>query len=391
MFIHNFKYTFKALFKNRMLIFWTFAFPIILSTFFNMAFSNIEKSEQLSIIDIAIVQNEKFENNENFKESFKYLGDENSDDQLFSIKYVSEQEASELLEKDEISGYLLLTDDEPKIAVNKNGVNQTIFKYVTEEIAQSEGSYANIASKVESMVNSPEKPRALGVIQLFFEMIMSNNTHIIDTSSANLSYTMIEYYTLIAMTCLYGGILGAVAMGWCLANMTDVGKRASISPRSKFKMVISSCMASYVVQLIGIAILFLFTTMVLKVDYGERFPQIILLTMMGCLAGLTLGLTITTVIKSNENTKTGILIGITMLGCYFSGMMGITMKYVIDKNAPIINQINPANMITDGFYSLYYYEGLDRFYTNVISLAIFSALMLAITIFSLRKQKYNSI
>ena len=43
MFINNFKYSFKVLIRNKGLIFWTFAFPIILGIFFNMAFSNIEK------------------------------------------------------------------------------------------------------------------------------------------------------------------------------------------------------------------------------------------------------------------------------------------------------------------------------------------------------------
>jgi len=75
MFIHNFKYALKTLFKNRMLIFWTFAFPIILGTFFKMAFSDIEKSEQLDIIDIAIVDNEEFKNNQVFSEAFKTLSD----------------------------------------------------------------------------------------------------------------------------------------------------------------------------------------------------------------------------------------------------------------------------------------------------------------------------
>ena len=50
MFIHNFKYTFKTLFRNKSLLFWTFAFPIILGTFFNMAFSDIESSEKLNKI-----------------------------------------------------------------------------------------------------------------------------------------------------------------------------------------------------------------------------------------------------------------------------------------------------------------------------------------------------
>ena len=47
---HNYKYTLKTLFKNKTLIFWTFAFPIILGLFFNMAFSNIESDEQMKIV-----------------------------------------------------------------------------------------------------------------------------------------------------------------------------------------------------------------------------------------------------------------------------------------------------------------------------------------------------
>ncbi len=109
------------------------------------------------------------------------------------------------------------------------------------------------------------------------------------------------------------------------------------------------------------------------------------------MAGLSLGIAVATLIKSNENTKTGILIAVTMFGCFLSGMMGITMKYIIDKNIPILNKINPASMITDGFYSLYYYSTLDRFWFNIISLLIFSAVMIALSYSSLRRQKYDSI
>ena len=55
MFWHNFKYTAKTLLGDKMLIFWTFAFPVILGAFFNMAFSDIEDSEKLHVIDIAVV------------------------------------------------------------------------------------------------------------------------------------------------------------------------------------------------------------------------------------------------------------------------------------------------------------------------------------------------
>ena len=58
MFGHNFKYTFKVLMRNRMLLFWTFVFPLVLGTMFKLAFSNIENSEKLNVIPIAIVDNE---------------------------------------------------------------------------------------------------------------------------------------------------------------------------------------------------------------------------------------------------------------------------------------------------------------------------------------------
>ena len=71
--------------------------------------------------------------------------------------------------------------------------------------------------------------------------------------------------------------------------------------------------------------------------------------------------------------------------------MGITLKYVIDTNIQILNIINPANMITDGFYSLYYYETLNRFWFNIASLLIYSLILILISYKKLRRQKYDSI
>ena len=88
MFIHNLKYTIKTLFKNKILVFWTFAFPIILGIFFNMAFSNIEKDEVLKVFDIAVVDNDEFETQEIYKNALKELSDNDNKDKLFIINYI---------------------------------------------------------------------------------------------------------------------------------------------------------------------------------------------------------------------------------------------------------------------------------------------------------------
>ena len=49
------------------MIFWTLFFPLALATFFNLALSNIDSEEKFKAIDIAVVNNEKFNKDSNFK------------------------------------------------------------------------------------------------------------------------------------------------------------------------------------------------------------------------------------------------------------------------------------------------------------------------------------
>lgn len=398
MFHHNLKYALKILFKNRMLVFWTIAFPIILGTFFSMAFSNIEKNEKLDTIKIAIIADENWQKNEIMQTAFQSLDAKENNEGLFDIQYVEEQKAKELLEKDEITGYLEV-EDNTKITVKKSGINETVLKNVVEEINET-------AKTIETIITSEIEKSMLEQNQALTSYFENPITSIIqkvknydptmiettrDTSNNNMSYTMVEYYTLIAMACLYGGMLAMVMMNYCLANMSSVGKRIAISRIKKWTLIGSSALASFIVQILGLILLFLYTIFVLKVDYGSHLLETILLAFIGALAGLSLGVFISCILKTNENAKTGIILSITMFGCFLSGMMGITMKYIVDKNIPLLNKINPAAMITDGFYSLYYYNTLNRFYFNVISLLLFSGILIFLSILVLRRQKYDNI
>ena len=391
MFYHNLKYSLKTLFRDKGLIFWTFAFPILLGLFFNLAFSDIEKSETLDIIDIAIIDNYEYQNNTIIKEAFKELGSSTSNNQLFNIKYVDIDEANKLLDDNKIEGYLLLENNDKKIMVKENGVNATVIKSVVDELSTNEKIINELVKDELSTNTNKAISKIYENVYKKAKNLMTKDNNITDISSKNLSYTVIEFYTLIAMSCLYGGTIGLVAISNNLANMSDKAKRKSISPTSKSSMLLSSLLASYIVQIIGVTLLLLFLYLILKIDFGTNPLFVIILTLSGSLAGLTTGVFIGTVLKCNESVKTGIIIAITMFFCCLAGMMGITLKYVIDTNIPILNIINPANMITDGFYSLYYYETLNRFWFNIASLLIYSLILILISYKKLRRQKYDSI
>lgn len=374
MFYHNFKCSLKILLKNKGLVFWTFVFPIILGIFFNMAFSDIDKKEKFNSIDIAVVSSKDFNNNVIFKQSIEFLSDEKSDNKMFNTVYTSKKKATYLLENNKIDGYLTFFGDNVNITIKKNGVNQTILKYIIEDINSNKKILAEASNIPETL-----------------SLIKNNSVKLNNITNKNLGFSMIEYYTLIAMACLYGSMLSMYVLNYSQANISSVGKRVSISSSKKTSLLLSGFFASYVVQLIGIFLLLFVTLFLFKVDYGNNLIYVFILSLFGSLAGLALGIAISSINNISEVTKNGILISIIMFCCFLSGMMGVSMKYIIDKNIPFLNKINPANMITDGFYSLYYYDNLNRFYFNLLSLFIFSIIMILISLRNLRRQEYDSI
>ena len=390
MFYQNLKYSLKILLRNKALIFWTFAFPIILGLFFNLAFQNIEKKEQLQVIDIAIINSNDYNNNKIVKESLNELT--KGKNKLFNIKLTDEKTSKDLLKNNKIIGYLTFKENQVNITVKNSGVEETILKQVLEQI-QTNSKIINkkVEKEISEQVATNKKINYEQIYQSALSLINKNDIKINNISNKNLSYTMIEYYTLIAMACLYGALISMFIINYQLPNMNSTGKRISASPINKTKQLISSLLSAYIVQIIGLLLLFLFTIFILKVDYGKNLLYVIITSLCGALSGLSLGVATSTLFKTNENAKTGIIIAITMLFCFLSGMMGITMKYIIDKNIPLLNMINPANMITDALYSLYYHNTFDRFYKDILSLLIFSFIMILISIKGLRRQKYDNI
>ncbi len=385
MFFHNFLYSLKVLFRNKPLMFWSFAFPIVLGLLFNLAFKDIEKNESFSSFDIAIVNSEEYLNNPIYKEAYTSLSE--GDDKLFDINYVSKEEADVLLEDKEIVGYLEFSES-VSITINQNGINETILKFVVDEI---ESNKEMINSLIQKRLENNKYSEIELIIGEIKSKVLNTSVSLKDQTKDNISYTMIEYYTLIAMTALYGGTIAIYITNLKLANMGSIGKRTAVTAIKKSSLLLSSLLASYLIQILELALLFLFTIFVLSVDYGNNLLYIIILALIGSFAGLTLGVAIATLIRASENTKTGILIAVTMFGCFLSGMMGITMKYVVDTYPPLVNLVNPAALITDGFYNLYYYGLNDNFILDLILLLVFSAVMLLISYRGLRRQKYDSI
>lgn len=382
MFFHNLKYSLKSLIKNKGLLFWTFLFPLLMATLFNMAFGNWVESEKFESIDIAIIKNSYYDDNEVAKRVFESIS--SGEDRVFNITYVSDNVALKLLNDDKIAGYIKYYDGGSDITVKSNGVSATIIKSVVDEIDTYNVMFNDLVEK--ELTSSFDIDKAVTEAINGIENIQVKTK---DVSVKKLDIAVIEYYSLLSMTCLYGGFIALTCISNSLASISSRGKRVEVAPTKKSVIILSSLLSSFIVQMIGVLLLLAYLKLI-GVNLYANVLGLMVVTVLGVLAGIALGLLISVVNNKNEGVKFGIVIAVSMACSVLAGLTGVSLKYVVDSNFPIINKINPAAMITDGLYALYY-EDISRFNYNMISLIIFVVVLVFISVVSLRRKKYDSI
>ena len=386
MFWHNFKYALKTLLKSRALMFWTLIFPFALALMFNLAFMRLHDYDVFEPFEVAVVNDADYDKAEIFKEAFKTLSE--GDERLFNTQYVSKERADELLENEEIEGFVYIADDEPHIQVKKNGSNQTVLATAVEQIMQSSQIIEDIATQKLS-----ESPMAY----LNAEQIYQNAVATVAEAEPNvkddshvMNMVVIEFYTLIAMSCMQGAMLSSEMTDRALPKNSHRGKRIAVAPTHKSVVVVSNLLASYSILLVGVLALIAFMRFVLGVEFGANLGLICAHAAAGSLAATMLGMFLSIALKTNSGAKNIIVIIITMVGCLFAGMFG-GQKGWFDSMMPFINKISPVGLITDGYYALYYHEDLSRYWMNLGGLLIISAVFLILSIRGLRRQRYDSI
>ncbi len=372
---HVYKYRLMCILRDKQTVFWTLIFPIVLAVLFNFAFSNLSVAEDFIKIKVGIVDNEELRGNPAFVEVVDAVPE------LLDPTYTTEAEAEKFLDEGKIKGYIHFNDG-MNFIVKESGIYQTIVKGFLDDFTQT-------TSTITTVIN--ENPNAVqdGLIES-----VSERTDYLEAVSASASEpnTVVNYfYALIAMACLYGSFSGLKEVTALQGNLSYQGARMNMTPMHKAKMILASMGAAITFQLAVVSALILFLIFVLKIDFGNQIGYIALTGVVSSITGVTFGTFISSTNRKSEGVKVGILIGTSMLMSFLSGMMYDKMKYIINSKAPILGYLNPANLITDSFYALYYYDTHSRFFLNIGLLCGYSILFGVITYLSLRRQKYASI
>ena len=145
MFSHIFKYEFKSCLRQKAILFWLIAFPIILGCFFKMAFSGIyEKDVVFNAIPVAVTN---IEENDILKQVLEQISD--GDEALFKVTYTDIDKAEEMLKSEDIKGIIKASD--LSLEFGSTGIQQTIVKTFIQQYKTQEKIITDTAK------NAPQK------------------------------------------------------------------------------------------------------------------------------------------------------------------------------------------------------------------------------------------
>ncbi len=371
MFFHIFKYKVKYMLKDKMSLFWVFLWPLILSTFFYMAFSNIGASEKFEKIDVAVT---------NYSASDNAFFEVLDNTEMFIVTKTDIKDAKKKLDEGKVSGIINL-GDKMNITVSKSGLPQSIIKSVLD-------SYQRVTSTVNGVIQkNPEVLKTNFLNELKFNNSYTKQKPIGNTTNP----IVISFYSLLAMAALMGGTLAISDIECIQANQSSEAARVNVSPTHKLKAFTASISATILFHFLSMLFTFAYLAFVLKVEFGNNAGLIILLLFVGCFTGIMLGAMISSFIKKSNGIKVAVIITATLFGSFLAGMNAVDVKYYVQNKFPLVAYLNPANLITDAFYSLYYYSSNGRYFLNLIILSAFGVVSCIVTYFVLRRQKYASI
>lgn len=384
MFTHIYTHRIKVSFRDRQMLFWTFLFPLILATFFSMAFTNLSSNETFTSIPIAVVDNEAYRDDTILRQvldSVAQTQDSMPDEKpLFVIEKLSRADADKALEDGRIAGYLV-AGDPLAIVVSGSGIRQTILKSFVDDYLQSRAAIEQIIEEDPSAASSLWAEAGHRIQFLKDKPV----------SSVEPDTVLTYYYALIAMTCLYGGYWGLKEVISIQANMSPQAARLNVTPVHKMKIFVSSLLAALTIHYLSILILLVYLRFVLGIHLGRSLAMILISALSGSLLGVSIGGVIAALTRWSEGVKSALMTGFSMICSFLAGLMIVDIKYITVKAFPAISYLNPANLISDAFYALYYYDTLDRTWMNIGLQILAAAVLFSIISLLLRRRRYASI
>lgn len=374
--------------RNRGIVIWVMAFPIILATIFFFVFGNYQ-SGAAARASVGIVEQDAPEARE-LAEALDAVAE--SDDALLSVtRYATEADAADATLSGDVCAYVTVdADGTPRMSVSPQDtgtVPQAIVQLVLDRYLQIRETLAVVAERDPAAVASPEAVASLAEA-LAGDDVLTERLSVLRAESGEFTR---YYYAMLGFSSLMGAQVALLLTVSKRADGSEVGARRQVSACAPGRQLASGFLASWLVclgcQLVALA----YIRLVVGVPLGGREGLAVLACAACALVSCAIGVAMGALPGLSPTTKNTLLTVLTMGLSVPAGLFGTPSLELSDwlwANLPWVQAINPAAQVGEAFYRLAYYDSLAPFATSVASLVVIAAVLLGVAALFMRRQRY---
>lgn len=397
----------RILLRNPEFMVWTLAFPLIMSTIFLVMFSNLKTTGTIEAVPVAVVVDNAWSDSQ-----FSHVVSELSHASVTDTSSIADsntsstallaptdvahvEEGQELLTNGSVAGvfsvdaegtpHLITTKMDAGSGYTERKANVTIL----ETIASSYVQTAALAH--DELQDHPELATTPSIISEALSIRGHVNT--ISLTHSVPDETVRYYYALLAMTTLMAAMLTASAVCKAQPNVSALGARRCVAGASRASQLLGTLLGSLVVSLACLVIAFAYIRFVVGVDFQGREPLCLLALVVCALLATGLGAVVGAApLGGGTGPRLGITTGLSCFTALFAGMYGeadMALGDTIARSFPAEAWLNPARLISDVFYSLYFYESLAPFLAKLVACLGYALVLLVIAILMFRRQRHE--
>lgn len=388
--------TVKTLVRDRGLFVWALAFPLLLSTIFMFMFANLDDALAFDPVPAAVVADDAWEGSAlaAVVDSLAEPGTAGDEPLLAVTAYPDADAARRALLDGAVDGVLSVgSDGEPRLAVgpveagvDSTQVGQTILQGVVSTYACDVALVRDVARADPVVLADP------ALLAAAFQPVSA--TEVVSLTRSTPTESVRFYYALFGMAALFGGTIGMTAICRAQPNLSPLGARRALGALPRGRMLVATLTASWAVAFACLVVAFAYVRLVVGVDFAGREGLCVVGLALAALLATALGTFVGSLPKVSFSGKTGLMTALVCLLSLFAGLYGepcMELADFIAREAPLLAAVNPATVITDLFYSLYYYDALGPYLVKAVTLLVMAAALIAASLVFVRRQRYASI
>lgn len=403
-----FFHTVRMLVRQRDVIIWVVAFPLVLASLFHVMFANFDDFYRADPVNCAVVADENYHAARAvfFREMLQQVSAE-GDDQILSVREVADADAARDLVLSGDAAAVIEVDGEglPSMMVSplaSDTLDESIVRAVLDRyrqlyeemkrafMAQADAADLQGEPTDEQLAAFAQTPGIDQAVQAF--MTGAPDTRQVDVLRVASSGTVRYYYALMGFAALMSITVAIHSVAAVRANTSAVGARRQVSGASTTRQLAVSMAASFVVVFACLLLAFAYMRVVLGVEFGGREALAVVAIAACALMSVGFGAALGALPGMPVAGKVGLATGITCLCALFAGLYGEPAMQLADQvsqTAPWAQLINPAAQAANAFYDLTYYDSLSPFFATVGVLVAMAAVFFVAAALLMRRRNYE--